>query len=461
MASERGSWPPDDEQAALVSAPPAGGALPPLPPGRLLVPLALLAACAVAVSGSRWVVRGAAREGGAGLVAEALVSAEAKPTPSKPAPAKPPPQSAAVGTEGRGRGPLKPAAIVSATYGKADADEAVSDADPRRPHQPASSASEAGPHECHTAVRGEECYGAVLWAYFTGIHTNPEWYEGLSLESEFEDFQAKMHQEGIKNCTRPCDTSTQLLAQQPWGSPSLFCFSVAIGDELNLMRAMVSKRAGIFDCDEKTVLSDSVVDLGMGIEATAVEVVDGGVGQSGTAANVQTFINAWNAILSAAHHLIHDFTVKVDPDAVLLPSRLRDHVQLSVGRSVYVPNCDHTDIWPGSPDYPMMYGAVEVISRGGMQAYEEGRSRCEEELGWAHWGEDLYLGKCLSMLGVEQALDVDQVRDETCCPGTPEQCPDRKDCTDTQATAFHKFKAVDAWLDCWQKACGQTTVWMQ
>jgi hypothetical protein len=301
----------------------------------------------------------------------------------------------------------------------------------------------------------------VLWAYFTGIHTNPEWYEGLSLESKFEDFQAKMHGEGIKNCTKPCDTSTQLLAQQPWGSPSLLCFSVAIGDELNLMRAMVSKRAGIFDCDEKTVLSDSVVDLGMGIETSAVDVVDGGVGQSGTAANVQTFINAWNAILSAAHHLIHDFTVKVDPDAVLLPSRLRDHVQLWVGRSVYVPNCDHRDIWPGSPDYPMMYGAVEVISRGGMQAYEEGHSKCEEELDWAHWGEDLYLGHCLSMLGVEQALDVDQVRDETCCPGTPEQCPDRKDCTDTQAAAFHKFKSVDAWLDCWQQARGQTTIWMQ
>jgi len=57
---------------------------------------------------------------------------------------------------------------------------------------------------CHTAVEGEDCYGAVTWAMDTGITSNPEWYPDLTSSSSFEDFQARLHSIRHGNCPLPC-----------------------------------------------------------------------------------------------------------------------------------------------------------------------------------------------------------------------------------------------------------------
>jgi len=57
---------------------------------------------------------------------------------------------------------------------------------------------------CHTAVEGEDCYGAVTWAMDTGIFSNPEWYPNLTSSSSFEDFQARLHSIRHGNCPLPC-----------------------------------------------------------------------------------------------------------------------------------------------------------------------------------------------------------------------------------------------------------------
>jgi len=59
--------------------------------------------------------------------------------------------------------------------------------------------------ECHTAVEGEQCYTAVIWAKEHGINLHPDWYEGLHPSSPFEAFQAHLHELNYDNCPAPCE----------------------------------------------------------------------------------------------------------------------------------------------------------------------------------------------------------------------------------------------------------------
>lgn len=285
-----------------------------------------------------------------------------------------------------------------------------------------------------------------MWAALTGINIHPEWYEGLFQNSSFEDFQENLYRGGKNNCTRPCKTHMLLPPRRPWGTPSLFCFSVARqGVEMDIMRAQLSEAAGIFECEEFAVLSDSEVDLGQGVLTVAISMVDGGISKDGTSANTQTFINAWEAILKDSRFENHDFTVKADPDTVLLPTRLRPALLDHVGGNVYVPNCDLSDQFPGTDDYPMMYGALEVLSKDAVKSYGQGAAGCQDQLPWADWGEDLYLGHCLRLSRVEQRVNLGLVADQS-CRAQPEGC------LIEDFAAFHHYKTVETWLECLHQA---------
>jgi len=57
---------------------------------------------------------------------------------------------------------------------------------------------------CHTAVEGESCYVAVTWAMKIGIVQRPDWYQGLTKDSSFEDFQMHMRKTIAADCADPC-----------------------------------------------------------------------------------------------------------------------------------------------------------------------------------------------------------------------------------------------------------------
>lgn len=296
---------------------------------------------------------------------------------------------------------------------------------------------------CHTAIKGEHCYHEVLWAYFSGINTHPEWYAGLTRQSSFEDFQALLHNRDKTECRKPCSTHTELPSNKPWGHPSLFCFAVAVGGELDLVRIQAQKKAGIFACDEMAVFSNGNVDVGLGVETIKIDVVQGGRSRDGTAANAQTFMNAWHALYGDKRFASHDFTVKVDPDSVLMPDRLRWHLAPHTGGKIYVTNCDLRDRYPGSQDFPMMYGALEVLSKDAVYTYIWGEERCKQMMPWWSYGEDLYMGHCLTNLGVQQVFDLGELSDMN-CRGV--------DCHNGGAAAFHHFKTPADWLGCWEAA---------
>lgn len=72
---------------------------------------------------------------------------------------------------------------------------------------------------CQDASHGSRCFHAVEWAMKTGIHQNPEWYEGLTKSSSFQDFQLSLHKKKEASCALPC-MSTPAPAAQATPAPT-------------------------------------------------------------------------------------------------------------------------------------------------------------------------------------------------------------------------------------------------
>lgn len=235
---------------------------------------------------------------------------------------------------------------------------------------------------------------------------------------------------------------------------SLFCFSVMLVDtfEQRLMTAQVAKGAGIFACDDHFVLADGVVSLGRppsrrscpwGVcRESSEEVITRYFPKQkvwtttdGTAANTLVFLKAWDIVISDGRFRRHAWTIKVDPDAVLLPSRLRQHLFKHTGSSVYVLDCNKFE--------PMMYGAVEAFSVRAIKLYAERGWHCASELKWTPWGEDKYMTRCLNYLGVQPVTNFYVVGDDRCSGAI---------CGDGLSAAYHPFKEVAQWMTCFDEA---------
>jgi hypothetical protein len=232
-------------------------------------------------------------------------------------------------------------------------------------------------------------------------------------------------------------------------SPFLFCWSHLEVDsyELSLIRLQLVKRASIFACNEAAVISTRKILLGNvdGNEvwtwynpAKQVEMGTRGVDGATTDSflNTETFIIAWDTLMHSGHMWPHDFVVKVDPDAVFMPDRLRQHVLPHLDEAVYFSNCGK---YGGEV---LLYGSVEVFSVPALRMYQERITTCKR-LPWKGWGEDYYMQHCMNALGVANIPDEEQVGDDRCISAK---------CSDYTKVAFHDFKTPEDWYDCFQEA---------
>jgi len=203
------------------------------------------------------------------------------------------------------------------------------------------------------------------------------------------------------------------------------------------MKEQLRKNAGIFGCDEFTVYSNiEEVELGVGgVRTVPFLPAPVGTSKDGTAGNSELFMHVWDAVKEVARYRMLDWAIKADPDAVLMPARLREHLKDKSG-AVYVKNC-------AASGSPQMYGSVEAISREAMDLYFQGEERCRNELPWQTYGEDLFMKECLDLLGAEGAVDLNLVGDGVCAG---------YDCGDKSSAAYHPFKDMDSWFGCWRKA---------
>jgi len=239
--------------------------------------------------------------------------------------------------------------------------------------------------------------------------------------------------------------------------PSLFCFALMQphGPEVKLMKSQFARRAGIFGCNDQVVFCHGgnvtlgALDNGVfkTLHIPKVAMKKGNVAIPGQMTNswlnVELFTKVFDAMLHDGRFWMYDWVVKVDPDAVFFPDRLRKHVEPLTSHkgpgTVYIRNC-------GVNPWIHLMGAIEVFSKPAMQKYFDEKWKCESQLSWGGWGEDYYMEHCMNHLGIEYVNDY-KLLGQAGCEFAP--------CTDSWRAAFHPFKDPDSWWQCWERSAGK------
>lgn len=235
--------------------------------------------------------------------------------------------------------------------------------------------------------------------------------------------------------------------------PKLLCFTVMRAhstDEVALMREQLARGSGIYNCDDWLVLSDTKMWLTPGppvrLETTVISanLSATGDGVSTKYKNSKQFLRAWENIRENGKYKENDFIVKVDPDAVFFPERLKSHLKKHSGdwnKPKFFANCK-------TEDHPhFMFGAVELFSTTAAEAYFKHGDRCMKELKSEEMWEERFMSKCLRLLGVHMDTSLDLLQDEH-CDGGRSVFP----CTADDAVAFHPLRTPSEYFTCMQQA---------
>jgi len=228
---------------------------------------------------------------------------------------------------------------------------------------------------------------------------------------------------------------------------SLYCFALMQpeGYERDLIKMQHEKRVSIFACDEHVVFSSKVLQLAEGL---TTHVVDSNLrcnygGEFKTALNTEIFFAVWKEVMSENRFRLHDWTVKVDPDCVFFPDRLKPLVQPyssydDNGKGLYLNNCRMG-----------LHGPIEVFSRAAVKSWWSGRDACIRYFrqlcsGDCLWGEDMFIDQCLwKVLGVHRLSSYSLLVEDHCDPPLGWES-----CADQSTVAFHPFKSKAGYSLC-------------
>lgn len=228
---------------------------------------------------------------------------------------------------------------------------------------------------------------------------------------------------------------------------SLFCFALMLpdGSEQDLMTSHAAKRKSIFACEEHVVFSAKEINLGGGIWTQSLPVTNLYVGRGGawnSYLNTPSFIACWNQIRWSGRYKNFDWLVKVDPDTVFLPERLKtillapEFREAEIKRGVAIKNCDTG-----------LHGPLEVVSSRAMEVFGKELEQCDPKP-----QEDYFLSSCLVTLGVEIRFREDVLADHGCLrENHTQKDPDWWRCQSRHA-AFHPFKTPKELEDCYARA---------
>jgi len=227
-------------------------------------------------------------------------------------------------------------------------------------------------------------------------------------------------------------------------SPTLFCFALMLPNsyEVGLLAMQHGLKASLFSCDAFKIYSNLSMQVVPGV---MTGVVDSNLtcskgGEFGTVLNTEIFMAVWRKVIEDGLYLDSSWTVKVDPDAVFFPARLRRvlTVHAEAPQGVYLNNC-----WRG------MHGPLEVFSRNAVKAWGAGAKRCVRYFtkkcnGTCQWGEDMFIDQCLwRVLKVRRDNVYDVLIEDHC--DAPEGW---RECKQKAISAFHPFKSRRDYADC-------------
>jgi len=214
---------------------------------------------------------------------------------------------------------------------------------------------------------------------------------------------------------------------------SLFCFMAMLPDspEVALMQKAKDNHASIFDCDASAVFH-SWQSGGAGWDTGETTLL-----------NTDVFLNVWQQVMKDGQYRYYDWTVKVDPDAVLVPARLRAHIsglRPPAYRPIYLKN---NGMDPGMGNNGFL-GAVEVFSKQALNIYFDNWEGCKTSFG-LQAGEDGFFKGCMDALGVGFMLDENMF--------FPDKSPGA--CGEAEHAAFHPIKGAHDWQCCWDLVMGK------
>jgi len=244
--------------------------------------------------------------------------------------------------------------------------------------------------------------------------------------------------------TTETNTSTTTSTTTLLPYPTLFCFSVmrAHGYELALVRSQLAQGVSIFGCEAWAVYSDKNTWLTPGppvrLESVKLNTsLQAKTGRVEHILNTEVFVRAFEAVRADPKFKASDWVVKVDPDAVFFPQRLKQHilrVAPARGGALYFINCKASF---------GLFGALEVFSKRAMETYSDGVHHCKAKLDWKEWGEDLWMRRCMDLLNVQHVNDFKLLSDAY-CGAQPSPCT-------AHSVAFHPFKAPETYFTCWRQ----------
>lgn len=366
------------------------------------------------------------------------------------------------------------------------------------------------PPECEDAQEGSQCKNAIDKARSTGR------YGKLSPEMDDKEYQMYLNwlNEDESGCLPPCTPGTCFTALHAEGcdtlntwycehddgslkfacccswfhkekalekpkhpdadlanamkavgsdSPSLFCTAMCLphGYELGLLQAQYERgRLGLFGCNEWDVYSNMSLRLTPVGSHPLIKtlVINGSLsaevgGHWGTALNTKVFIKFWDHVLSNKKAWACEWIVKVDPDTMWLPVRLRALLRTRTGPlaeeepagGIFLNNC-----------HVGLHGPIEVLSKAALGNYKNGRHKCEEGTPGTRAQEDWFLRDCFESIGVlkvdayNMMLEATLACQEAASTLDPER-GDRPPCFSPQV-AFHPFKATHTWMRCHAEA---------
>jgi len=278
---------------------------------------------------------------------------------------------------------------------------------------------------------------------------------------------AKTCSPSATNLCRPASETLQLEADYSRPKRSLFCFSVYTENtgspkpstELDLLTAQFARKVSIFTCEKYEVYADVEVSLGEGFLTKKVTDVKGDWHfgkrkETGAWVNTGMFIQVWKAIADTNAHADMDWVVKVDPDAVFVPERLRDRIQWlpRTTNGIMLQNCRYVDYG--------FFGNLEVLSPKAFSVLTDSLETCYTEIDWmvgikggkyGPMGEDLFAEICMSKHGVHYVEAFDVTTDGACEANRPnDQRKNKKwhsDCK-VKTAAMHPFKKPNEYFQC-------------
>jgi len=251
---------------------------------------------------------------------------------------------------------------------------------------------------------------------------------------------------------------------------TLFCWAFYTADtgstkqsyELELLRTQLFLGASIFGCEEYRVYSDVETWLSPGkVNTIKVDDVDGNFHfakrkRVGKWVNSNMHIAAWRLIKDEAAWSKWDWNVKVDIDAVFLPSRLRKYLEKVevTDNGIYLETCKYVNYG--------FFGSCAVVSHNAAATYMANLDDCKSTLNYMSsddkdtgsqpWGEDLFQQRCMDLHGVDKVAGYDLNTDASCAAWRPEgEKKNRKwlpDCSVTHTPAMHHFKTPKLYFDC-------------